>query len=82
MKEERKRRAGEGLDMVPLAVPLGRGSQMLCRHPAPLMEWKGNFSSSALRENPGTNRHYNLAFLQVEFCPCLNTERWNAFPSS
>lgn len=32
MKEKRKRRLDEGLVMVPLIVPLGIGSQVLCRH--------------------------------------------------
>lgn len=34
---------------------------VLCRHIAPPMEWKGNFSSSALWESPGANGHDNLA---------------------
>lgn len=65
------------------SVPMGRGSQLLCRNPAPPMEWKGNFSSSALRESPGVNRHNNLALVgssQVKFCLVLSTEVWNAFP--
>lgn len=41
VKEERKSRSGEGLDMVPLTVPLGRGSQVVCRHPALPLQWNG-----------------------------------------